>query len=83
MSLVGKLEYGLSATKDALGKAKAADKEGERLLGFVRDYYNDAQHYAGKDAPTALEAVAYAHGILDGGVLAGHIKIKGYHLEAK
>lgn len=83
MSLVGKLEYGLSATKDALEKAKAADKEGERLLGFVRDYYKDAQHYAGRDAPTALEAVAYAHGILDGGVLAGHITVKGYHLGAK
>lgn len=83
MSLAGKLEYGLSVTREALKKARALDKKGERLLAFVRDYYRDAQHYAGRDAPTALEAVAYAHGILDGGVLAGHIRIKGYHLEGK
>ena len=55
----------------------------ETYLQFARDYIADAKYYAEKgDYATALEAIAYAHGFIDAGVLAGHFKIDGYHLGA-
>ncbi len=55
----------------------------ETYLQFADDYITDANHYAEKgDYATALEAIAYAHGFIDAGVLAGYFKIEGYHLGA-
>ena len=52
------------------------------LLKFAKDYYNDEKQYAEKgDYVTALEAIAYAHGFIDAGVLAGYFEIGGYHLK--
>ncbi|MCD6414718.1 MAG: DUF357 domain-containing protein [Candidatus Diapherotrites archaeon] len=74
----------LAYTEEALGKLKVVSDSlaSEALLKFARDYYNDAKHYAEKgNYTTALEAVAYAHGFIDAGVLSGYFKIKGYHLK--
>ena len=77
-----KYEYCLGITKKALKDVKAADKQGELLLKWAKDYYKDAEYYSSKkDSNTALEAIAYAHGFIDAGVLLGHLKIKDYHLE--
>lgn len=70
----------MEITARCLREARA-DECGEVLLRFARDYFSDAQYYAEKDAETALEAVSYAHGLLDAGVLLGHIRIPGYHLK--
>ncbi len=71
----------MKITEKALKKSKPIDEKGEKLLKFVEDYYKDAQHYKSKgDKETALEAVSYAHGILDAGVLSKHIKTPNYLL---
>jgi len=74
----------LKITSDALGKLKVVeDNEKSRIfLKFANDYYSDAVYYANKgEYATALEAIAYAHGFIDAGVLCGFFKIDGYHLE--
>lgn len=80
MKKKGKLGFCLKITKDCLGKAKATG-DGKILLKFATDYFNDALYYENKDSETALEAVAYAHGFIDAGVLLGLIKIPKYHLQ--
>ncbi len=80
-TLEEKREYCMSITKQAIEKAITIDKQGELLLKWAKDYYKDAEYYTGKDDATALEAVAYAHGFIDAGVLLGHLKIEGYHLK--
>lgn len=56
---------------------------GDTYLQFAKDYIADAKHYAKtEDFATALEAIAYAHGFIDAGVLAGYFKIDDYHLGA-
>ncbi len=75
----------LGITAEAIGKLKVVKggKVAEAYLQFARDYTTDAKYYAGRgDYATALEAIAYAHGFIDAGVLAGYFKIEGYHLEA-
>jgi hypothetical protein len=76
-----KLQYCMKATNDCLSKMKVVDENGEILRKFAQDYYNDAVHYLFKDPETALEAVAYAHGFIDAGVLLGYLEIPGYHLK--
>ena len=57
------------------------DQVSDTYLQFLNDYVADAKHYAEKgDYATALEAIAYAHGFIDAGVLAGYFKIDDYHL---
>jgi len=81
---MNKYEYCEKITKDCLEKVEVLDDKGQTLLKFAKDYYNDALHYKEKDdEETALEAVAYAHGFIDAGVLLGHLKIEGYHLDKK
>lgn len=75
-----KLEQCIEITGKTLGKAKAKDKKGEKLIKFADDYYKDAEYYQKKEPETALEAVSYAHGFLDSGVLLGHIQIPDYEL---
>ena len=81
--MVEKLERCMKITGNCLGKAVAKNKNGEELLRFARDYYKDAEYYSSKDPETALEAVSYAHGFIDAGVLLGLIEIPDYHLKAK
>jgi len=81
-SIEEKYDYCLRITKDCLEKAEITDKKGELLLKWAKDYYKDAAYYySKKDFSTALEAIAYAHGFIDAGVLLGFIKINDYHLE--
>ncbi len=71
-------------TSDALSKLEVTVKNeiSKTLLKFANDYYNDAEYYASKgDYATALEAIAYAHGFIDAGILCGVFEIPGYHLK--
>ncbi len=80
-----KYEVCLRMTTDALEKLELAEdtKVAREILEFAKDYYEDAKYYAEKGMySTALEAIAYAHGLLDAGVLAGFFRISNYHLEA-
>ena len=80
-----KYEMCLKITGEAIGKLKVVKKDqiSETFLQFARDYIADAKHYAEKeDYATALEAIAYAHGFIDAGVLAGYFEIANYHLGA-
>lgn len=81
--MVGKLERCMEITKSCLEKAVTKNENGEELLRFAKDYYKDAEYYSSKDPETALEAVSYAHGFIDAGVLLGFIEIPDYHLKAK
>lgn len=74
----------LKITSDALDKMNVIsdDEQTARLVELIKGYYNDAKYYADKGMiATALEAIAYAHGLLDGGILLGVIDIPGYHLK--
>ena len=64
-------------------KGLKVKKGGEILAKFAKDYYNDALYYRERDPETALEAVAYAHGFIDAGILCGLLDIKDYHLKVK
>ena len=80
-----KYEMCLRITGEAMEKLEVANKGqvSDTFLQFARDYITDAKHYAEKgDYATALEAIAYAHGFIDAGVLAGYFRIDGYHLGA-
>ena len=80
-----KYELCLRITSDAMGKLEIARRglASATYLRFAQDYIADAKHYAAKgDYATALEAIAYAHGFIDAGVLSGYFKIEGYHLGA-
>lgn len=76
-----KLHYCMETTQSCLSKLKLKDAKGGILKKFAEDYYSDAVHYMDKDPETALEAVAYAHGFIDAGVLLGYFEIPGYHLD--
>ncbi|MCD6522364.1 MAG: DUF357 domain-containing protein [Candidatus Diapherotrites archaeon] len=80
-----KYELCLRITSDALDKLQVIkDTELARAyLEFANNYFDDAKHFAEKgEYDNALEAIAYAHGFIDAGVLAGLFRINGYHLEA-
>jgi len=77
-----KLDCCLAITRECLEKLKVK-KGGEILAKFAKDYYNDALYYKETDPETALEAVSYAHGFIDAGILAGLLDIKEYHLKVK
>ena len=76
-----KLNECIKITADCLEKARVKDEEGKLLLKWASDYYKDALYYSMKEPETALEAVSYAHGFIDSGVLLGHIEIPKYHLK--
>lgn len=79
-----KLEKSMKITEDALERSEVEDEEGEQLMEFIEDYYKDSKHYRDQgDLETALEAVSYAHGILDAGVLLKHIKVPNYILNSE
>jgi len=82
MSAKEKYEYCLGITERIATKIKVLDHaKADKLLKFLKDYTRDAKHYAEKgDFDTALEAIAYAHGFIDAGVLTGVFRIDGYHL---
>lgn len=73
----------LGVTKKCLEKVKVKNKKGAILLKFAADYYEDAAYYEKRDPATALEAVAYAHGFIDAGVLLGLLEIRGHHLSKR
>ena len=78
-----KYEYCLGLTKAAISAVEVIEgaEKAEKLLRFAKDYWKDAEYCATKgDYETALEAIAYAHGFIDAGVLAGFFRIPGYHL---
>jgi hypothetical protein len=78
-----KYEQCLALTRDALDKLKVVKKTciSDNYLEWVKDSVHDAEYYASKgDYVTALEAVAYAHGFIDSGVMAGFFEIEGYHV---
>jgi hypothetical protein len=80
-----KYEQSLKYTRDALAELKIVkdSKLSNEYLKWVENYRKDAEHYAAKgDYATALEAIAYAHGFIDAGVLAGLFEIPGYHIGA-
>ncbi|MBN3037076.1 MAG: DUF357 domain-containing protein [Candidatus Diapherotrites archaeon] len=80
-----KYELCLRLTEDALRKLEVVENDAvsKVFLRFARNYYDDAKHYASRgEYATALEAIAYAHGFIDAGVLAGKFLIDGYHLRS-
>ena len=82
MNTKEKYEYCLGITKDCIEKLEILDEKGKILLEWINNYYKDAEHYYTQgDEATALEAIAYAHGFIDAGVLLGHFKIENYHLK--
>ena len=84
MNAEEKYEQCLCITSDALDQLEVTEKNclSDKYLDFARNYLNDAKHYAKKDDyVTALEAISYAHGFIDAGVLAGFFSIEGYHLK--
>ncbi len=84
MDIKERFEFCFKLTTSALENIELINKTeaSKRILEFARDYYSDAQFFAKKeDYPTALEAIAYAHGLVDAGVIAGFFRIPGYHLE--
>jgi hypothetical protein len=83
MKAKDKYEACLKITEDALQRMKVKEKNetSDTYMKFIKDYVNDANHFAAQgDHETALEAVAYAHGFIDAGVLAGFFEIEGHHL---
>lgn len=70
-----KLEKYFSITKEALDKAKSAEKTDKRaddFLDMAERYYNDAKHFKGEgNIVNAFAALNYAHGWLDAGARAG------------
>ncbi len=78
-----KYEICKKITEDALSKLESDNSElANTYLDFIHRYVSDAEYYAKKNMyATALEAIAYAHGFIDAGVIAGVFKIPGYHLE--
>ncbi len=74
----------LKITSDALNRLEVVkdNEKSKAFLKFANDYYSDAVYYANKgEYATALEAIAYAHGFIDAGILCGFFRIEGYHLE--
>ena len=74
-----KLEKYFKITKDALDKAKNAEKLDERandVLDMAERYYNDALHFKGKgEIVNAFACLNYAHGWLDAGASAKFYKV--------
>ena len=81
MSKEDKLNRCIEITRNCLEKAEAKNKEGKKLMKFAKDYYNDSLYYREKDPKTSLEAVSYAHGFIDAGVILGHIQVPNYQLK--
>lgn len=81
MSNEDKLSRCIEITRNCLEKAETKTKEGEKLMKFAQDYYNDSLYYREKDPKTSLEAVSYAHGFIDAGVILGHIQVPDYQLK--
>ncbi len=79
-----KLEKYFKITKEALDKAKSAEKTDKRaddFLDMAERYYNDAIHFKKKgDYVLAYGALNYAHGWLDAGARAGFYKVKDSRL---
>ncbi|MCD4740817.1 DUF357 domain-containing protein [archaeon] len=85
MNVQQKYEQCLRITSEALDQLEVKQKNrvSDAYLEFTKNYIHDAKHYALKgDYVTALEAIAYAHGFIDAGVLAGFFKIEEYHLKS-
>lgn len=84
MNAEEKYEQCLCITSDALDQLEVTEKTvlSDKYLEFANNYAHDAKHYAEKgDYVTALEAIVYAHGFIDAGILAGLFRIEGYHLK--
>ncbi len=79
-----KYELCLKLTSKALDELKMKKRTdlSEEFLKFAEDYFEDAKHFAGnKEYANALESIAYAHGFIDAGVMAGYFKLPDYHLK--
>ncbi|MFC1728159.1 DUF357 domain-containing protein [Nanoarchaeota archaeon] len=79
-----KLEKYFNITKEALDKAKAAEKTDKRaddVLDMAERYYNDAKHFKEQgNIVNAFAALNYAHGWLDSGARAGFYKVNDSRL---
>ena len=77
----------LGLTAKALAKATIIGDSGsnnhtkaEDILGMVKAYYSDAQHFLSKGrGDDAFAAVNYAHGWIDCGVRLGYLDGKGVY----
>lgn len=84
MNAEQKYEQCLRITQEALEKLEVKEQccLSQTYLEKTKNYIHDAKYYAKEgDYVTALEAIAYAHGFIDAGVLAGLFHIRGYHLK--
>lgn len=79
-----KLKKYFEITKEALDKAKSAEKTDKRaddFLDMAQRYYNDALYFKKKgDYVLAFAALNYAHGWLDAGARAGFYKVNDSRL---
>ena len=82
-----RLERYFSITKEALDKARSAEKDttqkhhADDFLDMASRYYEDAGHFRDKgDVVTAFAALNYAHGWLDAGARIGLFKVKDSRL---
>ncbi len=74
-----RLEKCIKIVEEHIRTAEPLDIMGEKLLSLARDYLEDALYYKETDAEISLEAVSYASGLIDAGVLLGLIRIKDHH----
>ena len=78
-----KLDKYFSITKEALDMAEKAEKDekSEEILGLVKNYLDDAQHFRDKeDKVNAFAALNYAHGLLDCCARLGLVKVSDSRL---
>lgn len=74
-----RLEKCLRITEQHIKTAEPVDIMGEKLLSLAENYFEDALFYKEIDKEISLEAVSYASGLIDAGVLLGLIRIKNHH----
>ncbi len=74
-----RLEKCIKVVEEHLRMAEPLDVMGEKLLSLASDYFEDALYYKDRDTEVSLEAISYASGLIDAGVLLGVIRIKTHY----
>ena len=70
------IENILSKTETALNSIEVLKPAGEKIKDMASRYISDSKHFLEQnELVTALGAVEYAHGLIDGGVGAGVLKV--------
>lgn len=66
----------LSKTQKALASLEVLDDKGQQIVDMATRYLEDAIHFLeNEELEMAMAAEEYSHGLLDGGVGAGALKI--------